>query len=278
MTETPMSGSVRAAVVQMVSGLEVAANLADARALIDSAVDQGAKLVVLPENFAFLGRHQRDALGVAEAPGDGPIQAFLAETAQRHGITLVGGSVALQGDDSDRVRAASLVFGPNGECLARYDKRHLFDVSLPGGETYRESSTYAPGDAVVVASTPAGALGLSICYDLRFPEHYRALVDAGATILLAPSAFTATTGAAHWSVLVRARAIENGCYILAPDQGGLHANDRMTHGESLIVDPWGACVANAGIGSGAGVVVADLDMAHQQAIRERLPALSHRRG
>jgi len=278
MSERPTTASIRAAAVQMVSGTDVAANLADARALIGSAVDQGATLVVLPENFAFLGRHQREARAVAEVPGQGPIQGFLADTAQRLGITLVGGSVALQGDEPDRVRAASLVFGPRGQCLARYDKRHLFDVSLPGGETYRESSTYASGESVVVASTPAGALGLSICYDLRFPEHYRALVDAGATIVLAPSAFTATTGAAHWSVLVRARAIENGCYVLAPDQGGLHVNERMTHGESLIVDPWGECVANAGIGSGPGVVVADLDPAYQQAVRERLPALSHRRG
>lgn len=276
MTETPMSGPVRAAVVQMVSGMEVASNLTAAGGLIGQAVGQGARLVVLPENFAFLGRHQRDVLGVAESPGEGPIQSFLAQTAQHHGITLVGGSVPLQGDESDRVRAASLVFGPDGDCLARYDKRHLFDVSLPGGEVYRESSTFAPGDAVVVAETPAGMLGLSICYDLRFPEHYRALVDGGATILLAPSAFTATTGAAHWSVLVRARAIENGCYVLAPDQGGLHANERMTHGESLIVDPWGACLANAGIGSGPGIAVADLDPAHQQAIRERLPSLGAR--
>ena len=278
MTDTSLDRPTRAAVVQMVSGMDVATNLADAGALIDSAVAQGAELVVLPENFAFLGRQQRATLTVAETDGEGPIQAFLADTACRHGITLVGGSLPLQGHEADRVRAACLVYGPTGERIARYDKRHLFDVSLPGGETYRESATFAAGESVVVAPTPAGRLGLSICYDLRFPEHYRALVDAGATILLAPSAFTATTGAAHWSVLVRARAIENGCYMLAADQGGRHANDRATHGESLIVDPWGECIASAGIGTGPAIALADLDPGYQRAVRERLPALEHRRG
>lgn len=278
MTETSVERPTRAAVVQMVSAMDVAGNLADAGALIDSAVAQGAELVVLPENFAFLGRQQRDTLTVTENEGEGPIQAFLADTAYRHGITLVGGSLPLQGSETDRVRAACLVYGPSGERIARYDKRHLFDVSLPGGETYRESATFAAGEAVVVAPTPVGRLGLSICYDLRFPEHYRALVDAGADILLAPSAFTATTGAAHWSVLVRARAIENGCYMLAPDQGGHHVNERATHGESLIVDPWGECIASAGIGAGPAIAVADLDPGHQRAIRARLPALEHRRG
>ena len=278
MSNTSPDRPVRAAVVQMVSGMDVATNLADAAALIDAAVAQGAELVVLPENFAFLGREQRDTLTVAETDGDGPVQAFLVDTARRHGITLVGGSLPLHGREADRVRAACLVHGPDGDRIARYDKRHLFDVSLPGGETYRESATFAAGDPVVVAPTPAGRLGLSICYDLRFPEHYRALVDAGATVLLAPSAFTATTGAAHWSVLVRARAIENGCYMLAPNQGGYHANERATHGESLIVDPWGERIASAGISTGPAIAVADLDPGYQRAIRGRLPVLDHRRG
>lgn len=278
MSDTSLERPIRAAVVQMVTGIDVATNLADAGDLIDSAVAQGAELVVLPENFAFLGRRQRDTLTVAETDGEGPIQAFLADTACRHGITLVGGSLPLHGGEADRVRATCLVYGPSGGRIARYDKRHLFDVSLPGGEAYRESATFAAGESVIVAPTPAGRLGLSICYDLRFPEHYRALVDAGATLLLAPSAFTATTGAAHWSVLVRARAIENGCYMLAPDQGGHHANDRATHGESLIVDPWGECVASAGVGTGPAVALADLDPGYQRTIRERLPALDHRRG
>ena len=267
----------RAAVVQMVSGDVVAANLDAATAWIEAAAAQGAGLVALPENFAFLGRHERAVLAVAEPDGDGPIQAFLAATAERLGITLIGGSVPIQGHEPDRVRPACLVYGPAGERLARYDKRHLFDVALPGGEGYQESATFAPGDAVVVADTPAGRLGLSICYDLRFPEHYRALVDAGATILLAPSAFTATTGAAHWSVLVRARAIENLCFMLAPDQGGLHANQRRTHGESLIVDPWGRCLASVPVAGGAGLAIADLDPAYQAELRGRLPALDHRR-
>ena len=266
----------RAAVVQMVSGDVVADNLRDARGWVDSAAEQGAGLVVLPENFAFLGGHERAALAAGEPDGVGPIQDFLAGTAQRLGITLVGGSVPMHGDEPDRVRSACLVYGPDGRRIARYDKRHLFDVSLPGGEGYRESATFAPGDDIVVADTPAGRLGLSICYDLRFPEHYRALVDAGAEILLAPSAFTATTGAAHWAVLVRARAIENLCYMLAPDQGGLHANQRHTHGESLIVDPWGECLAGCPVGGGPGIAVADLDRAHQAELRQRLPALAHR--
>lgn len=278
MTQANDDRPTRAAVVQMVSGVDVAGNLSEARALIRAAVDQGAEWVVLPENFAFLGRHPWDVLDVAEADGEGPIQTALAAAARDHGITLVGGSVPLRADEADRVRAACLVYGPDGERLARYDKRHLFDVSLTGGESYRESDTFAPGDAIVVADTPAGPLGLSICYDLRFPEHYRALVDAGATLLLAPSAFTATTGAAHWSVLVRARAIENACPVLAPNQGGRHANGRATHGESLIIDPWGKCLAAAGVGSGPEVVVADLDPAYRREVRERLPALDHRRG
>ena len=272
------SDRVRAVVVQMVSGDVVADNLRDAGAWVDAAAGDGAELVVLPENFAFLGRHERAALEVGESEGAGPIQDFLAATAQRLGITLVGGSLPIRGGEPDRVRSACLVYGPDGRRIARYDKRHLFDVSLPGGEGYRESATFAPGDDLVVADTPAGRLGLSICYDLRFPEHYRALVDAGADILLAPSAFTATTGAAHWAVLVRARAVENLCFMLAADQGGLHANDRRTHGESLIIDPWGECLAGCPVGGGPGMAVADLDRSHQTQLRQRLPALDHRRG
>ncbi|MDR9432256.1 MAG: carbon-nitrogen hydrolase family protein [Spiribacter sp.] len=265
------------AAIQLVSTDIVTENLAAAETLIQSAVDQGAVLVVLPENFAFMGTRERAVLAVAEADGAGPIQDFLAAIAAHLGITLVAGSVALLGPDPDRVQPACLVYGPNGERIARYDKRHLFDVSLADGEGYRESSTYAPGEAVVTAQTPAGRLGLSICYDLRFPEHYRDLVDQGAQILLAPSAFTAKTGAAHWSVLVHARAIENLCYMVAPGQGGRHASGRQTHGESLVVGPWGETLASCPIAGGPGVALARLDLQSLPALRARFPVLGHRR-
>lgn len=271
-----MTNVTRAAAVQMVSSDVVADNLDQAKHWIDAAVQRQADLVVLPENFACMGRHERDVLTVAEAAGEGPIQAFLADMAKQHGITLVGGSVPLQGPEADRVRPACLVYGPDGDCLARYDKRHLFDVALEGGEGYRESATFAPGDRTVVAETPAGRLGLSICYDLRFPEHYRALVDQGAEILLAPSAFTATTGAAHWAVLTRARAIENLCFMVAPGQGGEHASGRATHGESLVVDAWGQVRDRCPIGGGPGLAIGDLNRGDLPGLRSRFPVLSHR--
>ena len=271
-----MSEITRAAAIQMVSGDEVSGNLDQARHWIEAATHQGANLVALPENFACMGRREGDVLAIGEADGAGPIQAFLAATARAHGITLVAGSVPLIGPEQGRVRPACLVYGPEGGRLARYDKRHLFDVALSDGEGYRESATFAPGDQPVTVMTPAGCLGLSICYDLRFPEHYRALVDQGAEILLAPSAFTATTGAAHWSVLVRARAIENLCFMVAPGQGGQHASGRATHGESLIVDAWGEIQARCAVGGGPGLAVADLHRGELPALRARFPALSHR--
>lgn len=271
-----MNDAVVAAAVQMVSSDQVLDNLSAAGDLIAQAVEAGAELVVLPENFAFMGRQERAALTVAEPNGDGPIQDFLADCAAKKGITLVGGSVPIQAQESDRVRSALLVYGPDGNRIARYDKRHLFDVRLPGGEGYRESATFAPGHEVLVADTPVGRLGLSICYDLRFPEHYRRLVEAGAEILLAPAAFTATTGKAHWEILLRARAVENLCFMIAPDQGGEHASGRFTHGQSMLIDPWGVVLAQCPVGGGPGVAVATLDRAHQAEIRARLPALSHR--
>ena len=271
-----MTELTRAAAVQMVSGDAVSGNLDQALYGIEAAVHQGAELVVLPENFACMGRKEGDILAVGETDGAGPIQAFLADTARAHGITLVGGSVPLQGPEPDRVRPACLVYGPDGARLGRYDKRHLFDVALADGEGYRESATFARGDQPVTVATPAGRLGLSICYDLRFPEHYRALVDQGAEILLAPSAFTATTGAAHWSVLVRARAIENLSFMIAPGQGGEHPSGRATHGESLIVNAWGEVQARCPVAGGPDVAVADLNRGELPALRARFPALSHR--
>ncbi len=269
--------SVRAAAVQMVASDALSNNLASAAELIREAVAQGATLVVLPENFALMGRTSQATLGIAEVDGAGPIQTFLAQTAAQHGITLVGGSLPLIAEVAERACAACLVYGPTGERLARYDKRHLFDVELPDGEGYQESSTFTPGQSVVVAQTPAGRLGLSICYDLRFPEHFRALIDQQAWIILAPSAFTATTGAAHWATLVRARAIENLCYVIAPNQGGRHANGRQTYGQSMIVDPWGEVIAECPVIGGPGIACATLESAYLQTLRTRLPALNHRR-
>lgn len=264
------------AAVQMVSSDQVADNLATAERLTAQAANQGASLVALPENFAFMGAHERAVLAIGEADGQGPIQDALGAWAQRLGITLVAGSVPLRGPEPDRVRAACLVYGPDGERIARYDKRHLFDVALANGDGYQESATFAAGQSCIVADTPAGRLGLSICYDLRFPEHYRELVDQGAEILLAPSAFTAQTGAAHWSVLTRARAIENLCYLIAPGQGGEHASGRHTHGESLIISPWGETLGHCRVGGGEGVAIAAIDRSSLPALRERFPVLRHR--
>lgn len=272
-----MTQAFTAAVVQMVSGSEVAANLASAGRLIEQAAQAGARLVALPENFALLGRREQDKLAVAESDGAGPIQDFLAQTARRHGIHLVGGTIPLHGADPQRVRAACLLHGPDGRRLARYDKIHLFDVEVAdGGERYRESASIEPGDAVVTVDTDLGRIGLAVCYDLRFPELFRALLAKGAQILVLPSAFTETTGAAHWHLLCRARAVENLCYLLAPGQGGLHENDRRTYGHSLIAGPWGEVLAEC-TNTGEGVASADLDLAALHLVRARFPAVQHRK-
>lgn len=273
-----MTDAFTAAVVQMVSGSDVAANLASAGRLIARAAEAGARLVALPENFALLGRREQDKLAVAEDDGTGPIQDFLADTSARHGIHLVGGTIPLRGADPQRVRAACLLHGPDGRRLARYDKIHLFDVNVgaDGGERYRESASIEPGDAVVTADTDLGRIGLAVCYDLRFPELFRALLADGAEILVLPSAFTETTGAAHWHLLCRARAVENLCYLLAPGQGGLHDNGRRTYGHSLIAGPWGE-VLGEHTDTGEGIACADIDLAAMSRLRERFPALQHRR-
>lgn len=275
-----MTQGFSAAVVQMVSGSEVAVNLASAGRLIADAAQAGARLVALPENFALLGRREQDKLTVAESDGVGPIQDFLAQTARRHGIHLVGGTIPLRGADPQRVRAACLLHGPDGRRLARYDKIHLFDVDVGasggGGERYRESASIEPGDAVVMVDTDLGRIGLAVCYDLRFPELFRALLAQGAEILVLPSAFTETTGAAHWHLLCRARAVENLCYLLAPGQGGLHDNGRSTYGHSLIAGPWGDVLAEC-TESGEGVACAGIDLNAMDRQRVRFPALQHRR-
>lgn len=266
---------MKLAAIQMVSSASVDENLAQAGALLAEAAAAGAKLAVLPENFALMPRVEADRAAVAEIDGDGPVQAFLAEQARRHRLLIVGGTLPLSAAAGDKFRSACLVYAPTGLRVARYDKMHLFDVTLANGEQYRESNAFEPGDTVAAVDTPLGRLGLAICYDVRFPELFRRLVSQGAELFALPSAFTQTTGEAHWEVLVRARAIENLAYVVAAGQGGLHANGRRTYGDSMIVDPWGVVLARRA--QGPGVVVADIDRARQQALRAQLPALDHRR-
>ncbi len=262
----------RAAAIQMVSTPVVAENLARAGALVARAAGEGAALVVLPEYFCILGLREGDKIAAREDDGRGPVQEFLAETAARHGVWLVGGSVPLACADPGRVRNSCLVYDACGKRVARYDKIHLFGLQL-GAERFDESGTIEAGNAPIAIDTPFGRIALSICYDVRFPELYRAL--APMDLILVPSAFTATTGRAHWEVLLRARAVENLAWVLAPAQGGKHASGRQTHGHSMIIDPWGKVVAE--LAEGAGFVIADIDPAFQAKMRSSLPALEHRR-
>ena len=264
-------GTVRVAAIQMASGPNVAANLSEAERLIEQAVEAGAKLVALPEYFAIMGMKDTDKVGVREVEGKGPIQSFLSRMAKRHGIWLVGGSVPLAASTPDKVRNSCLVYDDKGKQVARYDKIHLFGLAL-GNENYREEKTIEPGGEIVVLETPFGRIGLSICYDLRFPELYRAMKDVD--MIMVPSAFTATTGKAHFETLVRARAIENLAYVIAPAQGGYHLSGRETHGDTMIVDPWGVVLDR--LPRGSGVVVANINPAYQAGLRKSLPALKHR--
>ena len=261
----------RVAAIQMASGPSVSANLEEAARLVEDAASQGAELVVLPEYFCIMGMKDTDKLAVREQPGDGQIQRFLSETAKRLGIWLVGGSVPLTSSEPDKVYNSCLVYADNGEQVARYDKIHLFGLQL-GHEHYAEEKTIKAGHKVVTVDSPFGRIGLSICYDLRFPELFRLMNNVD--IILAPAAFTAITGKAHWEVLVRARAVENMAYVIAPGQGGYHVNGRETNGDSMIVDPWGVVMARLPRGSGA--VVAMIDPEYQISLRTNLPALDHR--
>jgi len=268
-TEGP--GIVRVAAIQMASGPSVPANLAEAERLITMAVSAGARLVALPEYFAIMGLTDQDKVAVRETEGKGPIQKFLAAQAKKHGIWLIGGSVPLACERPDKVRNSCLVYDDKGRLAARYDKIHLFGLDL-GNEHYREENTIEPGDSVVVVDSPFGRIGLSICYDLRFPELYRAMGEVD--IIVVPAAFTATTGKAHFVTLVRARAIENLAYVIAPAQGGYHLSGRETHGDSMIVDPWGNILDR--LPRGSGVVIAGINRAYQESLRKSLPALRHR--
>ena len=269
---------MKIAAVQMVSGTSLQTNLDAARRLIAQAAAEGAKLVALPEYFCFMGRADSDKLAIAETPGQGPIQRMLAEAAAAHGVWVIGGTLPLKSPDPQRVLNSCCVFAPDGTAAARYDKIHLFRFEREAGgmrESYDEGRAIHAGAAPVALQVGALRVGLSVCYDLRFPELYRALMAPPCNLLSVPSAFTYTTGQAHWELLLRARAVENQCYLIAPAQGGRHENGRRTWGHSMIVDPWGDVLAVQA--EGEGVVLAELDPARIAEVRGQLPALSHRR-
>lgn len=264
------------AAIQMASGTNVSANLIEAGRLIADAAGAGAKLVVLPENFAIMGMHEIDKVKIGEKEGTGLIQDFLSEQAAKHNIWLIGGTAPLKSSDDKHVVAACLVYDNQGKQVSRYDKIHLFDVHIDiSSETYNESETIEAGDKVVVIDTPYGKVGLAICYDLRFPELFRKMVMMGAEIIALPSAFTAITGKAHWEVLLRARAIENLCYVIASAQGGYHVNGRETHGDSMIIDPWGTVLDRLPIGT--GFVISDINIEQVHNVRRSFPVLEHRK-
>ena len=264
----------RVAALQMTSTTDVEANVAEAVRLIAEAAEAGASLAVLRENFPLMAGSREQLLAAGEAPGEGPVQEKMSEAARQHGIWVVAGTIPIRAA-ADRVRAACIVYDDRGETVARYDKIHLFDVELRDGERHLESRTIEAGDDAVVVDTPVGRLGLSICYDLRFPELYRRLLDLGAEVLAVPAAFTAFTGRAHWGPRVRARAIENLCWVVAAAQVGHHAKGRETYGHSMVVDPWGVIVVEQGEGPGA--VVADVDLGRLRELRSQLPSVEHRR-
>ncbi|MCA8091492.1 carbon-nitrogen hydrolase family protein [Burkholderia anthina] len=262
---------LRVAALQMVSTPDVASNLAEARRLIAKAAGEGAQLVLLPEYFCFMGHRDTDKLPLAEPYRDGPIQRFLAEAAQQHGVWVIGGTLPLKAPEPDRVLNTTLVFDPSGHEAARYDKIHLFNFEK-GDESFDEARTIRAGNTVVTFDAPFGRVGLSVCYDLRFPELYRRMGDCA--LIVVPSAFTYTTGRAHWEMLLRARAVENQCYVLAAAQGGKHENGRRTWGHSMLIDPWGEIVAVRD--EGASVVAGVIDPQRIADVRQSLPAWRHR--
>jgi len=264
------------AAIQMASGTNVSANLNEVSRQISSAAQAGAKLIVIPESFAMMGMKDSDLLEIAETDGAGQIQTFLSEQAQKNKVWLVGGTIPIKSESENKAYASCLVFNDLGERVSRYDKIHLFDVHLEiTSETYNESETVEAGNKVVIVDTPFGKIGLAICYDLRFPELFRQMTLLGAEIIVIPSAFTAITGKAHWEVLLRARAIENLCYIVASAQGGYHVNGRETHGDSMIIDPWGVILDH--LPSGSGFVAADIDIENTKNIRRNFPVLQNRK-
>jgi nitrilase len=262
----------KVALLQMVSSADIKENLRGLDPFFSKACDEGAKLLVLPENFAYMGMKETDKLTIAEDYGHGEIQQTIRQLAKRYGLWVIAGSIPLKAM-SKRVKSSCLVYDNKGGVVARYDKIHLFDVRVSAEEAHQESLTIEPGNAVVVVDTPIGRVGLSICYDLRFPELYRQLALKGAEIFTVPSAFTAITGRAHWEILLRARAIENLCYVLAPNQGGTHANGRHTYGHSMIVEPWGKIVGVQQ--DGTGLIVADINLQRLRELRQQFPCNDH---
>ncbi len=267
----------KVAAIQMASGPNVKANLAEAEKLIKIAVQQEAELVVLPENFAIMGTTESEKVKIAEDYAEGGLlQDFLKEQAIRHNIWLVGGTIPIRSDEPGKVFAACLLLNPQGEVVARYNKIHLFDVTIEAtSESYTESETITPGNSIVVVDTPFGRLGLAVCYDLRFPELFRAMIEQNMEICALPSAFTSLTGKVHWESLLRSRAIENLSFMIAADQGGYHVGGRETHGDSMIVDPWGQVLNR--LPHGTGVVVANVDVVKLERTRKMFPALNHKR-
>lgn len=267
----------RVATIQMVSSNNLTENLASAAALINEAAELGAELAVLPEYFPMISDNERDKFACREQFGQGPIQDFLAAAASRHKLWLVGGSIPLDSADPTRVYNSCLLYNPDGKVVARYEKIHLFDVQVDqsGNEAYNESTTIAAGSKVVVAETPFARIGMSICYDLRFPELYRSMLDQDITLITVPSAFTYTTGQRHWEMLLRARAVENLCYVIAANQGGQNTSRRATWGHSMIIDPWGEILAT--VEQGPGVAYADLDLVKLHNLRKSFPVLQHRK-
>ena len=260
------------AAIQMVSTASLAQNLATAQRLVAEAAQQGARLVLLPEYWPIMGLHEADKIAFAEQPESGPIQRCMAELARQHALWIIGGTLPMATNETGKVRNSTLVYNPAGERVVRYDKIHLFSFSR-GDEMYDEARTIAHGGAVATFDAPFGRVGLSVCYDLRFPELYRAMGHC--TLIVVPAAFTHTTGQAHWELLLRARAIENQCYVLAAAQGGRHENGRRTWGHSMLIDPWGEI--KAVLSEGEGVVCGEIDPAFLESVRTSLPALHHRR-
>jgi nitrilase len=264
--------ATRVAALQMVSAPELAPNLESAARLIAAAAAAGARLAALPVNFYLIGRHEGDKVKLAEQDGTGPIQAFLGEMARKHHLWILAGTVPIATADGRRIRSACLVYDDAGRRVARYDKMHLFRFEA-GQEHYDETRTVEPGERPLAIDSPFGRLALSVCYDVRYPELYRAL--GVFDVMFVPSAFTVPTGKAHWEMLLRARAVENQCYVVAPAQGGEHAGGRRTYGHAMIVDPWGEILASQP--DGEGVVLAEIDPARIAAVRAALPAHANRR-
>lgn len=271
--ETPkhIAATIKVAGIQMASSPNVPSNLIEAERLIKVAANEGAKIIVLPEYFCIMGAKEADKVKVREEEGNGLIQHFLSKMAKEHKIWLIGGTVPLISNYPNKIRNSCLVYDDKGVQVSRYDKIHLFGLDL-GSEHYHEENTIESGDKVVVVDTPYGKIGLSVCYDLRFPELYRAMGEVD--MIVVPAAFTETTGKAHWETLVRARAIENLCYVIAPAQGGYHLSGRETHGNSMIVDPWGVVLDR--LPRGSGIVIAGINTHYQASLRKSLPVLKHK--